>query len=80
VSPALRADDATSKTRPSRVQLAGLAQAGPAAGPDGQYAADQRDESLAVVGAGRRDADGHGQTGALGDQVEVLRGLLRLPR
>lgn len=53
------------------VELAGLTSTRTSAGPDGRYALHERDQSLAVVHVGARDADGQGQTGSLGDQVDL---------
>ena len=53
------------------VELARLASAGAAAGPDGRYALHERDQGLAVVDVGPRDPDGQGQTGPLGDQMDL---------
>lgn len=52
------------------VEFARLASPGPAAGADRRYALHQRDQGLTVVQV-RRDPDGDGQTGPLGDQVDL---------
>jgi hypothetical protein len=53
------------------VQLGGAASAWPTAGADRRYATDERFESLAVMQVRPRDADREGQTGPLGDQVDL---------
>jgi hypothetical protein len=57
------------------VQLGGPAPPRPAARPDRRDPADQGLQGLAVVGVGPRDRHGQGQTGPVGDQVD-LRALL----
>lgn len=53
------------------VELSGFAAPASAAGADRRYALHEGDQGLAVVQVRPRDCDGEGQTGPLGDQVDL---------
>ncbi|RUP65557.1 hypothetical protein SSPNP10_24940 [Streptomyces sp. NP10] len=53
------------------VELGGLAPPRAAARPDRRYALHERDQGLAVVDVGAGDSDRQGQTGPLGDQMDL---------
>ncbi|CAL9650984.1 hypothetical protein SUDANB96_06658 [Streptomyces sp. enrichment culture] len=62
------------------VKLARLAPPGPAAGPDRGYALHQRNQGLTAVQARCRASHGDGQTGPLGDQVNLRAALAPVHR